>query len=124
MNSSQKLYVTPEELARRKAEMKKNAHPHGGEGRCGGNEGHGAPELQRKRAEQGRDGKGVNPPPERPRAADHVDSADKPATKNGKSGSDAVDRDKLVSAMRLAFALSEPVCRRYGMPSGYGVRRF
>ena len=48
LGSSQRLFVTPDEHARRMA-AQNNKHPHGGEGNCGGTEGHGTPELLRKK---------------------------------------------------------------------------
>ena len=118
MNSAQRLFVTPEELSRRKAD--ESRHPHGGEGKCGGNEGHGTPELQRKKAEQGSVGGGkpraeAPKPPERKAPVKHAGKAENAV---------GVSREQLASAMRLSFALGEPACRRYGLPSFYGRKSF
>ena len=118
MNSEQRLYVTPEERARRMAERR--THPHGGEGRCGGNEGHGTPELQRKIAERGDAalGKQNSPAPKPPIKAEQSKPAVKADTRSG-----GVSRGQLASAMRLSFALGEPACRRYGLPSMGGRKK-
>lgn len=123
MNPNQRLYVTPEERAKRMAEQ--NRHPHGGEGKCGGREGHGTPELRRMEAERG----------DAPRGGVHDGAAELREVKQPEStvrpggrdslrasfpGGNELSREQLVSAMRLSFALGEPACRRYGMPSLYG----
>jgi len=129
MNSRERLFVTPEERARRLAASggQRSAHPHGGEGRCGGKEGHGTPELVRNGAErrQGgaqsapkgnaqanvraeRSGNGGTPAPKPSRASDTVSVA------NAK-----ISGEQLANAMKLSFALGEPACRRYGMGSPF-----
>ena len=135
MNSSQRLFVTPEEHARRMAEQ--NRHPHGGEGDCGGSEGHGTPELMRKRAEE-RNGRNAGKGNERKDAVTSRDCKNPEPTKRAPKESAPADtrmsdkqrksidmsREQIVSAMRLSFVLGEPACRKYGMPSPYGKRGF
>ena len=138
MNSGQRLYVTPEERAMRMAAQQQNAsrHPHGGEGNCGGNEGHGTPELLRRHAESQRSAGKVNTPrgtsaqsadPNHPRApeanAAPSRSDAKPASKTV-SPALAPSREQLAYAMKLSFALGEPACRRYGLRSPYQRKGF
>ena len=107
-------------------------HPHGGEGNCGGREGHGTPELQKKMAaEQGsgaqkRDGRadvGRKEPVGgvRVSTAENAKSAPtKTAPKTARySGMGKPTREELISAMKLSFALGEPACRRYGAASPF-----
>ena len=133
MNSNQRLFVTPEERARRLSEQ--GRHPHGGEGNCGGNEGHGTPELQRqKAAKQGSGAKERGKPvrDNRNQAADKgkpsspagtAKPAEQSAFKKGAaealSNGQGLTREQIVSAMKLSFALGEPACRRYGMPTPF-----
>ena len=130
VNSGQKLYVTPEERARRMAAQQNGGrHPHGGEGNCGGNEGHGTPDLLRKQAEnQKKTGKG-NAAPNASAQAQATGSpkknahAVKPAASSLKT-TGAPSREQLASAMKLSFALGEPACRRFGLRSPYQRKGF
>lgn len=133
MNSNQRLFVTPEEHARRLSEQ--GRHPHGGEGNCGGREGHGTPELQRqKAAEQGSraavqmkpshdDRKQADATEKQNASAGKTKSADQPAAKKTDDealiNGQAPTREQIVSALKLSFALGEPACRRYGMPTPF-----
>ena len=135
MNSNQRLFVTPEEHARRMAEQ--NRHPHGGEGECGGNEGHGNPELMRKRAEE-RNVRNAGKSSGRTEAVTPRDRKSTPPVKHVPKENATADnrvpgkqvkardmsREQIVSAMRVSFVLGEPACRKYGMPSPYGKRGF
>ena len=127
MNPNQRLYVTPEERARRMAEQ--NKHPHGGEGNCGGREGHGTPELQQKKAERGTasDGEARNGSGGRRGAKPSdapVSSAAKGSVNDSVPSGNGISREQLNSAIKLSFALGEPACRRYGLRSLYQRKWF
>ena len=133
VNSNQRLFVTPEERARRLSEQ--GRHPHGGEGNCGGNEGHGTPELQRQNAAKQGSGATERVKPARDNRNQAADKgkpnaptatakpAEQPAVKKANSealsNGQVLTREKIVSAMKLSFALGEPACRRYGMPTPF-----
>ena len=137
MGSSQRLFVTPEEHAQR-VKAQNNNHPHGGEGNCGGSEGHGTPELLMKKSREGkisssetvgaeknasRNANGAprqNIPQYRSRA-----TAERNDVKNIAQNRGALSvNEQLLSAMKFSFVLGEPACRRYGLSSVYGRKLF
>ena len=136
-----RLYVTPDEFFGR--EQNNGRHPHGGEGNCGGSEGHGTPELNRQSAQarQSNTRNGGRQDPARNRNAKNKQS--KPTEKAKKlpetakkeqkpqesvqvsgDGESLLTRENAVLGMKMAVILSEPLCRRYGMPAYVRNKRF
>ena len=127
MSSGGRLFVTPDEL--RREPNPAFSHPHGGEGRCGGAEGHGtneAPSYRRGREEirarepQSSAAAGQS---ERFSAGGAYGSStvkprqnDKQKNKNTYSNVGHVtDNSRLVAlreGMRMSVILGEPLCRR------------
>ena len=118
MNNPQKLFITPEEHARRMATEQRSRHQHGGEGRCGGTEGHGTPELKRRSNGGARISMTTTDMPGKSLLSPSVDDSTKVSNiSNNKTV--AVSREQVISAIRLSFALGEPACRRYGLGSPF-----
>ena len=141
MAENGRLYATPEEFFGR--EQNNGRHPHGGEGNCGGKEGHGTPELDRRSSQHPRNGgpKGGRQDSARTRNAKNkqnksTDNAPKQPTSapcepksgcgtsgNG-NGKAEINRENVILGMKMAVILSEPLCRRNGMPAYIRNKRF
>lgn len=121
MNNPQKLFITPEEHARRRATEQRKGHPHGGEGNCGGKEGHGTPELNRKTS-GGVQKSSVSADKRRATSYPPHGSEQSKSSVSTRDKNVSLSREQVVSAMKLSFALGEPACRRYGLGSPFARR--
>ena len=87
-------------------------HPHGGEGNCGGNEGHGSAKRERAKAAPSR-----ARAQEKPKASPKTDAAPESSQRNLSQ-----NREWLREGIKASVVLSEPLCRKNGFYA-YGRRR-
>ena len=116
MGSANRLFVTPDEL--RGGVMPDPSHPHGGEGKCGGNEGHGSRGMSDKRQDGFVGGNASSAPSaSMPRNTVSQKSVGKrksnASSRNDKTSSDNARVNALRAGIRMSVVLGEPKCRSY-----------